>query len=1341
MSQVVAKVFIKPDQQESLRKWYKILVRQREVLTDISNALPYSRFLETDRAGYLIRQYIKTNLYDRISTRPFLEPIEKVWILFQLLKGLDSCHAANVYHGDIKSENILVTSWNWIYISDFAPFKPVFIPENDPSQFSFYFDTSQRRSCYVSPERFTADGEHLEPSDTTSLTPEMDIFSLGCVIAELFLEGSHIFTLAQLFKYKKGEYTPNLSGIENEHVREMVKSMIDLDPAKRLSAHEYLKLWKEKLFPEYFYTFLHDFMAALSTQNSYDSTGKSVIVQKFLDNRMNFIYENLEETIKTLGFEKLLTEDKSVPVLEIGSTRIMVKSNQNLLNMSKDDGALIILNVVLSTVRNVSSPTLKVNGCDLILALGLMINDEAKLDRCLPYLLALLDDNSEIVQIQAIRNLTQLLGLIKVIAPINGDIFLEYIFPKLDMILLVDFGRSVVVRTIYASCLPTLATIASRFLEMSQILKTSGMLDSFDPETENGTRQGVIPFDLNRQGLVDKFEEHTIALLSDSDNYVRKALLKNIFPLCLFFGKQKTNDVILSHILTYLNDPDSSLKRQFFDCIIALGPYIGSTALEQYIQPLMLQALYDLEEFVTAKTFETYASFSELGLIKRQNVSELLTISVRYAVHPNPWIRLAAFEFISNCIKWASPAETYCIIYPIIRPFLQNDITDFSQATLVANAIAPLSRPLFNSAVSWATKAQKSHFWKAALSPEPAKLPEKFRDVKISTEDQKWIQRLCEMGATESDLWKIAVSREYLYKIAGAISSSTQKPVPKSADGEMKEQGNNVVNLIRVESLKIKVHEFVFTDEYEQSSGAQRLDVAVSEQNALMDITVGENGARVEPSATTGTVTTDVYGTVEQPFAHVSKNSEYDRIRETEPFVAKFLDNVHVTLFSPQPSFYGPQVVPVTYADHLHNLVGTKPNWQPASVLASQFADHKSTVNKIEVTPDHSFFLTCSDDGTVKIWDCFRLEKNVINRSIQTYKPQTDEKLPAAKFLCFLENSYTFVVSYSNGLIEFVRIDVLLMQNESRAKFRRFVPVHKYMLASNEYATWMKHVKINESSLLIISTTKGRIIGYDVNTFKDKFEFKSPAAHGIPTCFVIDLKKAWLLVGTLQGVLDLYDLRFLVLIKTWTFKNATAIRRLYLRPKSKGVSFFMLGGTSLSEASIWDITDMTCKAVYSVATSVDPTKSYYAIPFEPTKSLVNVKDSDHASLLSMAVGIDPPKEANQHIYMITGGSDKKLRFWDINSLDNCCVISGASHPTKFYQTFNNVAVKIVAEKAADQDAQFQHRSKPTRTSVISMEQQELARNHQATITDVIVIYKPYQMVVSADRLGVVKVFM
>lgn len=76
----------------------------------------------------MCRTFAKYTLYDRLNTRPFLLDIEKKWIIFQLLKSLSQCRIAMVCHGDLKTENILVSSSLWIQITDFASFKPLFLP-------------------------------------------------------------------------------------------------------------------------------------------------------------------------------------------------------------------------------------------------------------------------------------------------------------------------------------------------------------------------------------------------------------------------------------------------------------------------------------------------------------------------------------------------------------------------------------------------------------------------------------------------------------------------------------------------------------------------------------------------------------------------------------------------------------------------------------------------------------------------------------------------------------------------------------------------------------------------------------------------------------------------------------------------------------------------------------------------------------------------------------------------------------------------------------------------------------------------------------------------------------
>ncbi|KIJ34245.1 hypothetical protein M422DRAFT_263742 [Sphaerobolus stellatus SS14] len=93
---LVVKIYIKHDPGLSLRTYSSRLKAERDALKDLPNVYSYRAFMETDKAGYIVRQWLEGNLYDRISTRPFLSPIEKKWIAFQLINGMRGARKHNV---------------------------------------------------------------------------------------------------------------------------------------------------------------------------------------------------------------------------------------------------------------------------------------------------------------------------------------------------------------------------------------------------------------------------------------------------------------------------------------------------------------------------------------------------------------------------------------------------------------------------------------------------------------------------------------------------------------------------------------------------------------------------------------------------------------------------------------------------------------------------------------------------------------------------------------------------------------------------------------------------------------------------------------------------------------------------------------------------------------------------------------------------------------------------------------------------------------------------------------------------------------------------------------------
>lgn len=270
------------------------------------------------RTVYLLRQHTHASLSDRLLSRPFLTSIEKNWIVYQLLIAMQSLHDAGVCHGHLTTENVLLTSWNWVLIGDVGcqHYKPVGLPDDDPGPWIHWFEgrgfgsstssitttttaaaeedvnsvgsghrgggNNSQKKCCLAPERFySPGGESFAP---VALTPEMDVFSMGCVLIELFLNGERALDLGDLMEYRRcgasvGNTIPlpqslkqKLDKIESSKMRAACRHMLTLDPASRLTPVEYLKRMSsnEKTMsapiPSGFSTALYPFMLRLRTQ-------------------------------------------------------------------------------------------------------------------------------------------------------------------------------------------------------------------------------------------------------------------------------------------------------------------------------------------------------------------------------------------------------------------------------------------------------------------------------------------------------------------------------------------------------------------------------------------------------------------------------------------------------------------------------------------------------------------------------------------------------------------------------------------------------------------------------------------------------------------------------------------------------------------------------------------------------------------------------------------------------------------------------------------------------------------------------------------------------------------
>ncbi|KAH8584700.1 kinase with WD40 repeat at C-terminus [Cryptosporidium sp. chipmunk genotype I] len=196
---------------------------QRNIKKDIyPNIIFYEQVITSNNYIYTKRIMWESTIKDKLDELPkinFLNIMLKHWLEFQSLMALVQLHSLGIFHGDIKTENMLVNHLYTVKITDISPWKPIFIDSSDLRFWTVFFENqncnarSNVLSCNLSPERFLLESDikrnvTLEPKcEIKNKLFRMDIFSLGCILNEIESEETtftinDILNMLKLEKYR-----------------------------------------------------------------------------------------------------------------------------------------------------------------------------------------------------------------------------------------------------------------------------------------------------------------------------------------------------------------------------------------------------------------------------------------------------------------------------------------------------------------------------------------------------------------------------------------------------------------------------------------------------------------------------------------------------------------------------------------------------------------------------------------------------------------------------------------------------------------------------------------------------------------------------------------------------------------------------------------------------------------------------------------------------------------------------------------------------------------------------------------------------------------------------------
>lgn len=203
---------------------------------------------------------------------------------------------------------------------------------------------------------------------------------------------------------------------------------------------------------------------------------------------------------------------------------------------------------------------------------------------------------------------------------------------------------------------------------------------------------------------------------------------------------------------------------------------------------------------------------------------------------------------------------------------------------------------------------------------------------------------------------------------------------------------------------------------------------------------------------------------------------------------------------------------------------------------------------------------------------------------------------------------------------------------------------------------------LGNQSVLVYATLMGSIVGWDLRSPSIAWKFDHNLRNGtlpvrafqpIPgrsilfcfnwsihdtgamTSMCIDPSQSWLAVGTDKGMHVCWDLRFRLPVATLSHPASSRILRLLSHPTQP--SCFISSAQSNNEVSVWDWESQS-RSLTLWASSAPPLSNQQGQSYNA-----------HGCFAGCRAGSSP--------FVLTGGSDLRLRYWDLTNPDHSALIS------------------------------------------------------------------------------------